>query len=95
MTHHLPVREGGRKRLKPVYFHRWACVFEHSGGVDLSLFDFCQLKLFKTRAEARAYNEKRFGYIKRRPDLKAAPHHWRFRAPVRVTVRISPTGANP
>ena len=44
--------------------------------------------LFKTRAEARAYIAERWGYIKRRPDLRAKPFEWRMPRAVRVIVTV-------
>lgn len=33
-------------------------------------------RLFRTRAECRAYIETRYGYLRTRPDLRAEPHGW-------------------
>ena len=44
------------------------------------------VKLFKTRLEARAYAQLKYGYIKLRPDLQREPHGWRF--PTAVTVEV-------
>lgn len=42
--------------------------------------------LFRTRAECRAYIERRFGYVRHRPDLRGRPHGWRM--PEAVLVRV-------
>jgi hypothetical protein len=42
--------------------------------------------LFRTRREAREYANKRFGYIKTRPDLRREPFCDRMPKPVRVRV---------
>ena len=42
--------------------------------------------LFLTRAEARAWIDDVYGYIKLRPDIRAEPHGWRMPKAVRVTV---------
>jgi hypothetical protein len=42
--------------------------------------------LFRTRAEARAYIAKRYGYIKEREDLRREPHGWMLPKAVRVKV---------
>jgi hypothetical protein len=42
--------------------------------------------LFRTRREARAFIEERFGYMRDRDDLKREPHGWRWPQAVRVTV---------
>lgn len=44
--------------------------------------------LFVTRAEARAFIAKEYGYIARRPDLRAEPHGWLAPRAVRVTVEV-------
>ena len=46
--------------------------------------------LFRTRAEARAWIEEHYGYIRTRPDLLRHPHYWRLPRPVRVTVTVDP-----
>lgn len=43
-----------------------------------------RFRLFSTRAEARAYIEQKFGYIRERPDLRAEPHGWHVPTAVRV-----------
>lgn len=44
--------------------------------------------MFHTRAEARAFIEEKFGYIRERPDLQAEPHGWMMPRPVLVTVNV-------
>ena len=46
---------------------------------------------FKTRAAARQHREKKFGYIRRRPDLRKEPFGWKFPAVVRVRVTTEET----
>jgi hypothetical protein len=41
--------------------------------------------LFKTRAEARAFRDKHYGYIRTREDLKREPHGWKLPRVVRVS----------
>ena len=60
---------------------RWA-VRWHRG----IMWHACLPLLFQTRRECRAYIEKEYGYIKRRPDLRAEPHNWRM--PVATSVRV-------
>ena len=45
------------------------------------------VRLYRTRRECRDFINERFGYIRTRPDLKAAPHGWRMPRAVRVEVR--------
>lgn len=44
--------------------------------------------LFKTREQARAFRDDRFGYIRNRPDLKAEPHGWKFPRVERVRLSL-------
>lgn len=48
----------------------------------------CLPALFRTRRAARDYIEKKYGYIRSRPDLRTEPHGWRMPIPVRVRVSI-------
>lgn len=48
----------------------------------------CLPLLFTTRKEARAWIEENYGYIRTRPDLRAAPHGWRMPQAVLVTVTL-------
>lgn len=43
--------------------------------------------LFKTRREARDFQKLRYGYIAKRPDLRAEPHGWTVPAVVRIECR--------
>lgn len=45
-----------------------------------------KVKTARTRREIRDYAQERYGYIKRRPDLRAEPHGWRFPQPVRIRI---------
>jgi hypothetical protein len=42
--------------------------------------------LFRTRREARTWIEKKYGYIRKRKDLRVAPHYWRLPTAVKVTI---------
>lgn len=53
------------------------------------IFENCLPVIFKTRREAREYAEKRFGYIKARPDLRREPHCCRMPKAVRVRVEAA------
>ena len=44
--------------------------------------------LFLTRAEARLYARKTYGYIRSRPDLRNEPHGWQMPLAVRVKVAV-------
>lgn len=43
---------------------------------------------FATRADARAWVNEHYGYIKCRPDLKGEPHGWKFPKVVRAECAI-------
>ena len=47
------------------------------------------LRLFRSRADCRAYIQEMYGYIKHRRDLRTEPHGWRVPKAVRVRVTIS------
>ena len=42
--------------------------------------------VFRTRSAARAFREEKYGYIRRRPDLRKEPHGWKFPAIVKVKI---------
>lgn len=67
---------------------RWAILWVSNGhSPSRHLINMnCDVALFKTRAEEREFNEKQFGYIKKRPDLKGNPHWWTYPRVVRVQV---------
>jgi len=44
--------------------------------------------IFRTRAEARAYREDRYGYLRDRPDLKLEPFGWKMPKVIKVIVSI-------
>src|SRR3972149_2927755 len=46
-----------------------------------------QLRLFRSRRECRKFIEERYGYIRRRPELRAKPYGWLMPIAVRVVVR--------
>lgn len=41
---------------------------------------------FATREKARAWIKEHYGYIRTRPDLKAAPFYWKTPKPVRIKI---------
>jgi len=45
--------------------------------------------VFRTRAEARAFIKKEWGYIANRPDLKCEPHGWKMPRAVRVNIDLT------
>ena len=51
--------------------------------------DGYRVLVFKSRHEARRYIKNRYGYIAKRPDLKAEPHGWSVPRAVRVQVTVS------
>lgn len=51
-------------------------------------YDGTGFKLFRTRKAARAFIKERYGYIAKRPDLRAEPHGWLMPQAVRVSVTL-------
>jgi len=54
-------------------------------------FENYQPKLFSTRRAAREWIKSNYGYIRERPDLRAAPHFWNVPIAVKVIVTIKET----
>lgn len=46
------------------------------------------VNLFNTRDGARDFIKRRYGYIAKRPDLRAEPHGWKIPKAVRVEIRV-------
>ncbi len=44
--------------------------------------------IFRTRKNARTFIEKRFGYIKNRPNLKIEPHGWKMPRVVKINIHF-------
>ena len=55
-------------------------------GVERHLQWENELRLYRTRREARAFINLKYGYIRYRPDLHKEPHGWRMPRAVRVKV---------
>ena len=77
--------------------HRWALLWREGPRAcpvlqEYFLFDVGRPLLFDTRREAREWATGNYGYIRSRPDLRAAPHFWRMPQAVRVTVTIRQEG---
>lgn len=70
---------------------RWAALWHSksrlSGVTEHLIFENFMPKLFRTRAEARAFIEERYGYIKDRKDLRGQPHGWRLPSPIKVIIK--------
>ena len=49
---------------------------------------FGEQAAFATRREARAYRDKRYGYIREREDLKRPPHCWKLPQVVRIKMTV-------
>ena len=71
---------------------RWAIVWRSENKLDGKsehfLFDNGNVRLFKTRREARCAMQEKWGYIKDRADLKAEPHGWKVPTVRRVIITI-------
>lgn len=79
--------------------HRWAIVWRSDNRLDgrtrhlVRDIETAQPMLFKTRSEARAYAEKRFGYIRSSVDLLCEPHGWKMPKVVKVVILYRTTEA--
>lgn len=67
---------------------RWGLLSDTTNQLDGRrvhlVYDNCLPVIFCTRREAREYANKRWGYIKQRPDLRREPHCCRMPKAVRV-----------
>lgn len=52
------------------------------------IFEDLMPVLFLTRREARAWIEKKYGYIKTRKDLQSEPHCWRMPVAAKVSIEL-------
>lgn len=73
---------------------RWALLWHQKNQLDgvtqHLIYADCLPVLFRTRREARAFAEMKYGFIKTRQDLRVEPHGWRFPKPVYVNVVMAP-----
>ena len=71
---------------------RWALLWRSrnrlDGRTEHLVFRHCLPCLFRTRSDARFYAEERYGFIRKRPDLRAEPHGWRMPKAVRVKIAL-------
>jgi hypothetical protein len=69
---------------------RWGVVWRRAGPAPERwvMWWHCEPLLFRSRADARTFIHKEWGYIATRPDLQRAPHYWRIPGAVRVTVTV-------
>jgi hypothetical protein len=76
--------------------YRWGILWRSrnrlNGRCEHLIYDGnCEPILKKTRREARALINERYGYIKDRPDLRREPHGWKIPIPIKVMGIISLT----
>ena len=75
-------------------YHKWAIVWHQKGSPSRCPRHFMgeagrgMALLFRTRAQARAYRDKEWGYFRTRTDLRGAPFHWRLPRVIKVDVTI-------
>jgi hypothetical protein len=69
----------------------WAVQWRSKNKLDGESRHFCwehaDVRLYRTRREARMFIDQEYGYIRHRPDLRAEPHGWRMPRAVRVIVK--------
>lgn len=72
----------------------WAALWRSKNRIDGTrehlIYEDLLPVLFRSRKEARVYINREYGYIARRPDLRAEPHGWRLPIPVRVRIEVTP-----
>ena len=73
---------------KTVWALKWISDSKLDGHIERFMGKPMGWKVFRTRAEARAYRDETYGYIKNRPDLKAEPHGWKLPRVVKVVLSI-------
>lgn len=76
---------------------RWSVRWHQAGAHpdEHIVYENCMPVMFRTRAEARSWIEKKFGYIRQREDLRSFPYQWRIPTPIRVqVVENFPTAPN-
>ena len=71
----------------------WALKWDTTNALDGRRTYFCGEggtipALFKTKAQATKYARETWGYLNKRPDLRAEPHCWRIPKAVRVRIKI-------
>lgn len=66
---------------------RWGALWRSRDGEHI-IFENCIPALFTTRKQAREYIEQKYGYIRKREDLRIAPHWWRMPIAVRMTITL-------
>lgn len=80
--------------MKELTSSAWAALWYSKTNMDditeHIIYDDCLPALFRTRKECLVYINKRYGYIRNRPDLRAEPHGWRL--PRAIKVSITPRG---
>ena len=64
----------------------WSLKWHHAHDPGHIIHRGCVPVLFRTRKEAVAFREETFGYIRKRKDLRSAPHFWRMPKLIKVTV---------
>ena len=64
----------------------WSLKWQAKGEPGHIIHAACVPALFRTRKDAIAFREEAFGYIRKRQDLRSAPHFWRLPKPIKVTV---------
>lgn len=59
-----------------------------SGGKIPDILSGYITMVFKTREQARKFVKRKFGYIRKRPDLRREPHGWKMPVVVKVNVTV-------
>jgi hypothetical protein len=79
-------------RLSELTVHRWSALWRsknHEGLCEHLCFENCLPVLFGSEREARKWIKEKWGYIRKRPDLRVEPHGWKVPIPVRVKIEVA------
>jgi len=70
--------------------HRWGLIWYSKNRLDgvttRFIYENYMPVIFRTRKDARKFNELHYGYIKTRKDLRIEPHGWRFPRTIKIKI---------
>ena len=87
MPNPSPTRRVRRKEerfFRPKWGLLWQSRTQRGVYREHLMFQDGRFLMFQDRKHARAYAAEKYGYIKRRPDLRCEPHGWKMPQPVKL-----------
>jgi hypothetical protein len=73
-------------------YERWGALWRsknrREGRCEHLMFENYVPVFFLSKRDAREWIDKKWGYIRKRPDLQREPHGWKMPVPVRVTIEV-------